>query len=144
MDINKTTHIGTVVTEPSLITLGSGTPMAVFTLKCTETWKNKKGNQSRDNLIVFEALKDKAYWVKSNVHAGKRYVIDGTVRFDNFSSGESTRIRIFRIEATNSFEFSEGLNQGRKESLKKAMAIANTSDDLSIVQAKLEVLLAEL
>ena len=145
MDVNKTTHIGTASTNPTLTTLGSGTTIAFFTLKVKESWKNKAGqNKSRYNLLKFEALGNKAHWVKANVKAGRRYYIDGTDRVEEMNGKECFSKRIYHIEELGSEEFDQGMLEGRRESLSKAVNIVKSSDELSIAQAKLELLLSEL
>jgi single-stranded DNA-binding protein len=145
-DVNKTTHIGTATTNPTLLTLGSGTTMAFFTLRVKESWITKdKRKKHRYNFFKFEAMGAKAHWVKANVKAGRRYYIDGTDRHevredevDHFSK------RILHIEDVTSDEYEEGRLIGNKEALKKGLAIVESSDDLKVAKAKLEVLISEL
>lgn len=145
MDVNKSTHIGTASTNPSLITLGSGTPMAVFTLKVKEKWVTKSGQaKHRYNLLKFEALGPKAHWVKANVKAGRRYYIDGTDRVEERDGEEHCSKRILHIEEVTSEEYIEGQREGARQALKKSLSIVDSSDELRIAKAKLELLLSEL
>ena len=144
-DINKTTHVGTASTTPTFQTLGNNTPFAVFTLKVLESWVDKMGReQFRENLFKIETLGPKAHWVKSNVKAGKRYMIDGYLRYEQLNGKEEVKIRVFHIEPQSNKEFDEGRISGMKETLEKALNIAKSSENIAIVQAKLEVLLENL
>lgn len=145
MDVNKTTHSGTVMTNPTLSTLGGKTPIAIFTLKVQESWNDKKGNpQYRDNIIKFEELSAKAYWVKTNVKIGKRFIVDGYIRHEQINNEEETKIRVFHIEEITGQDYKRGKLEGMKESMQKALSILKSSKDLSVAEAKLEVLLDEL
>lgn len=145
-DINKATHLGTVMTNPSLQNLGnSNTPCAIFTLKFEERWEDKNGRpQSRANLAKFEALGTKAHWVKANVKAGKRFLIDSYFRSEQINGKEDNKFRIFHIEEVKSSEFNEGVIRGSKATFKQAISILETSSSIEIAKAKLEVLLESL
>lgn len=145
MDVNKTTHVGTAFTNPTIKVLKNNKSLAIFTLKVKEYWVNKNNElQSRDNLIKCEAIGPKAHWVKANVKVGKKFYIDGYIRVDEINGNIDTKIRIFHIEHTSSEDFNEGKTEGRRETLNKALNIVDSSDDISIAKAKLEVLLGEL
>ena len=145
MDINKTTHVGTAFTTPTIKVLKNNKSLAIFTLKVKEHWVNRDNElQSRDNLIKCEAIGPKAHWVKANVKVGTKLYIDGYIRVDEINGNTDTRVRIFHIEHTSSGDFNEGRHEGRKETLKKALNIIDSSEDVSIAKAKLEVLLQEL
>lgn len=145
MDINKTSHTGVVSTAPSLITIGK-TQVAIFTLKVKETWisKTKNCKQHHFNFIRFEAMGNKAAWVKHNVRIGRRYYIDARDRVDFIDGVEKHSKKIYHIEELDSAEYAYGRIEGMKEAFSKAISIANSSDSLDVVKAKLEVLTSEL
>lgn len=139
-DVNKTTHTGTAITNPSFTYLSNKTPMAIFTLKVKETWVNKAGlKQSRDNILKFEALSRNAYWVKENVKIGGRYYIDGYARSDSINGVEDQKFRILHIIEDDSEDFSDGKSVGYKEGLTQALAIVKNSDTLESAKAKLDL-----
>ena len=141
MDINKTTHTGVAATNPTYSTINESTPMAVFTLKVREQWQNKSGQtQHRDNLIRSETLGKNAHWVMSNVKAGKKYLVDGYIRFDVLDGVEVLRIRSFSINVYDSLEFDQGKRIGYLEGLIQAFKIVKESDTLDSAKMKLEVL----
>lgn len=145
MDVNKTTHSGIAVTNPTLATLGGKTPIAIFTLKVQESWTDRNGvTKYRDNLIKFEALSSKSYWVKTNVKAGKRYIVDGYIRHEQINGENDTKIRIFHIEEITNEDYKRGRIEGLKEAMGRALTILKSSKDLTVAEAKLEVLLEEL
>ena len=139
-DVNKTTHVGTAVTNPSFISISSSTPVVVFTMKVRETWKNKRGDkQFKDNLFKVEVLGKNAFWVKDNVRMGRRYHIDGYLRSDPINGVEEVRIRAFNVQEEDDGVFKDGY----KEGLKQALSMADNSDDLEAVKLKLNVLIDE-
>lgn len=145
MDINKTTHLGTATTNPTLTTLSSGTTVAFFSLKVKEKWKTKTGKpQHRYNILKFKALGNKAHWVKANVRVGHRYYVDGTDRVEEINNEMDYCKVIYHIEEVSSEEFENGKLEGHREALSKAVNIAKSSNELSIALAKLELLLSEL
>lgn len=141
MDINKTTHTGTAITNPTFQLLNNKTPMTIFTLKVRETWKDRSGiPRHRDNLFKIETLGKNAYWVKSNVQSGKRYYIDGYLRSDAVNEVEETKIRSFNVTPEDNIDFSEGKRSGYREGLIQAVAIIENSDSQDSARAKLELL----
>lgn len=141
-DVNKTTHTGTAITEPSFTYLSNKTPMAIFTLKVRETWINRSGiKQSRDNLLKFEALSKNAHWVKENVKVGRRYYIDGYARTDSIHGIEDQKFRILHIIEEDNEEFQDGKKTGYKEGVKQALALLRNSDSLESAIAKLELII---
>ncbi len=140
-DVNKTTHTGTAITNPSFTYLSNKTPMAIFTLKVKETWVNRAGaKQSRDNNLKFEALSRNAYWVKDNVKVGKRYYIDGYARTDSIHGAEDQKFRILHITEEDNDDFVEGKKIGYKEGVNQALAIIRNSDTLETAMGKLELI----
>ena len=143
MDINKTTHMGTAISNPSFLTL-SNKPFAVFSLKVRESWTDSSGTpKHRDNIFKVEAWGQKAFWIKSNVKVGRRYYIDGYLRFDCINDKEEVKIRVYNIEADGSETFTEGKKMGSLEALKKALNLVKSSDTLDSAITKLEVLVDE-
>ena len=143
-DVNKTTHTGVAITNPSFTMLSANTPMTIFTLKVRESWVNRSGTkQHRDNLLKIEVLGKNAYWARDHVKAGKRFLIDGYVRTDILNGVEEVRIRSFNISEEDDGLFMDGKREGYKEGLLQCFALLNNSDSLSIVKSKIEVLLAE-
>lgn len=143
MDINKTTHMGTAISNPTFLTL-SGKPFAVFTLKVREAWTDSSGNsKQRDNIFKVEAWGQKAFWVKSHVKVGRRYYIDGYLRFDNINDKEEVKIRVYNIESENSDTFHEGKKTGASEALSRALNLVKSSPSLESAITKLEVLVDE-
>ena len=139
-DVNKTTHVGTAVTNPSFINISSHTPIVVFTLKVRETWKNKKGiTQHKDNLFKVEVLGKNAFWAKENVKLGQRYHVDGYLRSDPINGLEEVRIRAFNLQEEDNALFMEGF----KEGLSRAVALLDNSDDKESALAKLNILNSE-
>jgi len=140
-DVNKTTHTGIAITNPSFTYLSNKTPMAIFTLKVRETWMTKSGvKQSRDNLLKFEALSKNAFWVKDNVKVGRRYYIDGYARTDSINGVEEQKFRILHIIEEDNEEFQDGKKVGYKEGIYQALAIIRNSDTLETAKAKLELI----
>lgn len=143
-DLNKTTHIGTAVTNPSYINIGGTTPAIVFTLKVRENWKNKRGErQYKDNVFQVEVLGRNAFWAKENVMAGGRYHVDGYLRSDLINGAEEIRIRAFNVQEEENEEAKLALKEGLREGLTRAKALVTNSDDVKGALAKLEVLLEE-
>lgn len=141
-DVNKTTHTGTAITNPSFTYLSNNTPMAIFTLKVRETWNTRAGaKQSRDNLLKFEALSKNAHWVKDNVQVGKRYYIDGYSRTDCINGVEDVKIRILHITEEENDDFEEGNRVGYRKGLAQCLSIVQNSDTLQSAELKLELLL---
>lgn len=139
-DVNKTTHVGTAITNPSFVTLSSNTPAVVFTLKCRETWKNKRGDtQFKDNLFKVEILGKNAFRAKDTIKVGRRYHVDGYLRSDPINGVEEIRIRAFNIQEEDNSLFKEGL----KEGLGRAFAVLDNSSDLEAALSKLKILLEE-
>ncbi len=140
-DVNKTTHTGTAITNPSFTYLSNKTPMSIFTLKVRETWMNRSGvKQSRDNLLKFEALSKNAYWVKDNVKVGRRYYIDGYARSDSIHGMEDQKFRILHIIEEDNEEFQDGKKLGYKEGVNQSLAILKNSDTLEAAVAKIELI----
>jgi single-stranded DNA-binding protein len=137
-DVNKTTHVGTAVTNPSFINISSSTPVVVFTMKVRETWKNRKGEkQHKDNLFKVEVLGKNAFWVKENVRLGRRYHIDGYLRSDPINGVEEVRIRAFNVQEEDDGVFTDGY----KEGLNRAVSIVENSDDLEAARLKINLLI---
>ena len=115
-DVNKTTHVGTAVTNPSFISISSSTPVVVFTLKVRETWKNRKGEkQFKDHIFKVEVLGKNAFWAKDNVRMGRRYHIDGYLRSDPINGLEEIRIRACGTEeSTRSRAYGSRIRRGNK------------------------------
>ena len=144
-DVNKTTHSGVAVTNPTMTTLGKKTPMAIFTLKVREMWIDYKGHPAhRDNLFKVEALKSNAYWVKTNVKAGKRFMIDGNLRYDIINGVQDVKIRVLHIEEITSEDFKRGKEEGMRQALERSLNIIKSSKGTETAIAKLEVLLDEI
>jgi single-stranded DNA-binding protein len=143
-DVNKTTHTGVAITNPSFTYLGNGTPIAIFSLKVKETWSDKSGaKQSRDNLLKFEGLSKNAYWIKENVAPGKRYYIDGYARTDVINGVEEQKFRVLHISEESSDDFTEGKKIGYKDGVAQALAIVKNSASMEAVCGKLELLLTQ-
>ena len=120
-DVNKTTHTGIAISKPTLTYLNAKTPLAIFTLKVRETWRNMNGDlQSRDNLLKMEALKKNAHWVKTHVKVGHRYCIDGYIRSEDLDGREDIKVRILHIEKEETDGFHDGKRIGIREGLKQA------------------------
>jgi len=143
-DLNKTTHTGVAITNPSFTYLGNGTPIGIFTLKVKETWLDKSGaKQSRDNLLKFEGLSKNAFWIKEHVSVGKRYYIDGYARTDVINGVEEQKFRVLHISEESSDDFTEGKKLGYKEGVAQTLAIAENSDTVEAVRGKIEILLKQ-
>lgn len=140
-DVNKTTHTGTAITNPSFTYLSNKTPLAIFTLKVKETWTNRAGvKQSRDNLLKFEALSKNAHWVKENVRVGHRYYVDGYARTDSINGATDQKFRVLHITAEDNEEFQEGQKVGYKEGVNQSLAILRNSDTLESAEAKISLI----
>jgi single-stranded DNA-binding protein len=141
-DVNKTTHTGMALTRPTFAYLNSKTPMAIFTLKVRETWRDGEGRpQSRDNLLKMEALKKNAFWVKDNVKVGHRYYIDGYVRNDNLGDKEDFKIRILHIEPEDNDNFQDGKRVGIRDGLAQALSILKNTGDTRKAIEMIEIVL---
>ena len=140
-DVNKTTHTGTAITNPSFIYQSNKTPMAIFTLKVKETWVDKSGvKQSRDNNLKFEALSRNAHWVRDNVKVGRRYYIDGYARSDSIHGTEDQKFRILHIVEEDNEDYQEGRKAGYKSGVMQALAVLRNSDSLDSAISKLELI----
>lgn len=141
-DVNKTTHTGTAISRPTFTYLASKTPLAIFTLKVRETWKDGEGKvQCRDNLIKMEALRKQAYWVRENVKVGHRYYIDGYIRTDNMADNEDVKVRILHIEEEDNNAFQDGRRIGIKEGLKQATSVLKNTQDTEKALEMIEIII---
>lgn len=141
-DVNKTTHTGTAISNPSFTYLSNKTPMAIFTLRVRETWVNRAGvKQARNNDFKFEALSRNAHWVKDHVKIGHRYYIDGYARIDPIHGEEDQKFRILHIIEEDNDDFQEGKKIGYKEGVTQAMAIVSNSDTTDSATDKLELII---
>lgn len=143
-DINKTTHTGTAITNPAFSILNNGTPLSFFTFKCRETWEDKNGMKChRDNLFKLEGLKRNAHWIRENVKAGRRYIVDGTLRSEIVNGVEEVKVRVLRIVEENNDDYLQGKREGLREGLTRAFALVENSINSEATKAKLEILLRE-
>jgi len=142
-DVNKTTHTGVAITNPSFTYLGNKTPIAIFTLKVRETWMDRNGQkQFRDNHLKFEGLSKNAFWIQEHVQVGKRYSIDGYARTDVINGAEEQKFRVLHIIEEDNDAFQDGRKVGYKEGVTQALAITSNSSSLDAAQKKIELLIS--
>lgn len=137
MDINKTTHLGTATTLPTLLKVSSGSSIAIFTLKVKEEWINQNGiPQFRYNNFKFEAVGSQVNKIMSLVKPGKRFYIDGYGREEIINGVSETRFRIFHIqEAIDEKEigFIDGI-ESALEILEQSGSLEEAKDGIRVLK----------
>lgn len=93
--------VGTIATEPKLITASTGTLFCTFRLACTERWFNRDKSEWVDgntNWFTVTAFRTLAEHGLRSFHKGQRLIVHGKLRVRNWDNGEKSGTNV-EIEA---------------------------------------------
>lgn len=97
---NIITMVGNLTDDPELRFLGSGTPVANFTIASNRTWTDREGQRQEEATFVrVNAWRDLGENVANSLGKGDRAVVIGRLRIRSYETSDGQTRWITEIEA---------------------------------------------